>query len=132
MNIRAPIIPGQTTNPQDLKFNFINQTVTIPANTCPTNLNSQSSFCNTFYPIYCENVLAEFNKQNLPPGDFLLYAPECACYAPRTALDTSMINSGVAPVCVMADCNTRNSQAYIDEQKMNGVCNQTICNNVVN
>jgi hypothetical protein len=43
-----------------------------------------------------------------------------------------MINSGVAPVCVMTDCNTRNTQAYIDETTMNGVCNQTICNNVVN
>ena len=130
VTVRAPNIKG-STNPNNVKFDFSHQVLTIPPDTCPTGVYSQSDYCNAFYPVYCANVTAEFKKQNLSNADFLAYAPECACYAPRTASDTSMIKQNVPIQCVMTECTS--PSAYMNKLTMaESPCNQTICTNVVN
>ena len=133
MLIRAPIIPGETNVEQYIQFDFQPQSVSIPPNTCPPDVYSQIDMCNTFYPIYCENVLAEFQKQDLPSSDFLTYAPECACYAPRSSGVNLLINQqSVPPVCIIPKCNKDHPNAYIDEKTMDGACTQKICDNIMN
>ena len=130
VTVRAPNIKG-STNPNNVKFDFSHQVLTIPPDTCPIGVYNQSDYCNAFYQVYCANVTEEFKKQNLSNDDFLTYAPECACYAPRSSSDSSMIKQNVPIQCVMPECTS--PSAYMNKSTMaESPCNQTICTNVVN
>jgi hypothetical protein len=111
-------------------FGFNLQTISVPKNSCPANLYADSPMCNTFYDVYCENVLNVFNKSNLPQEQFLNYAPECACYVPKT-IGQSIYPDSTPPACYKKDCNL-NTGAYLDTLSRNTSCNLTVCQNIVN
>jgi len=134
VTVRSPIDPTLTTLDNDSKnFGFQKRILTIPANTCPTHMYSGSDYCNMFMQTSCENVQTVFSEnKNLNSLDYVNYAPECACYSPATgALATVNSSYNIPPMCYKNGCNV-GSQSYIDPvSRAQGICNNTICANIV-
>jgi hypothetical protein len=133
LNTRVPLSPNVASqNPLLKSFNFQNEIITIPPNSCPANLTPNSTDCNAFFGVYCENVINTFNKQNLPQKEFINYAPECACYVPKTP-EQKYYPAGAPSICYKDGC-TQNSISYLDttSQGPNAKCDMTICQNIVN
>jgi hypothetical protein len=133
LNTRVPLSPNiASQNPLLKSFNFQQENITIPPNSCPTNLTQNSPDCNAFFGVYCENVINTFNEQKLPQTEFIKYAPECACYVPKTP-EQQYYPAGAPSICYKDGC-TQNSISYLDptSQGPNAKCDMTICQNIVN
>lgn len=133
LNVRVPISPVVSSeNPRLKKFNFQRQIINIPPNSCPTNLTPDSAECDAFFDVYCQNVINVFNEQNLPTSEFTLYAPECACFAPKTP-EQKFYPSGTPSICYKDGCSP-GTISYLDSssQGPNAKCDMTVCQNIVN
>jgi hypothetical protein len=133
LNTRVPLNPDiAKKSPLYNSFNFQPEIITIPPNSCPANLTPNSTDCNAFFGVYCENVINTFNEQKLPQTEFIKYAPECACYVPKTP-EQKYYPAGAPSICYKDGC-TQNSISYLDEtsQGPNAKCDMTICQNIVN
>jgi hypothetical protein len=133
LSARVPLNPivGEK-NPQLKLFNFERKNLTIPSNACPSNLTPNSPACNSFFDVYCENVINVFNESKLPQSEFVQYAPECACFAPKT--DSQMnYPQGTPSICYKDGCSS-GTISYLDptSQGPNAVCDMTICQNIIN
>ncbi len=131
--VRTPINPSDTKiDPKLKEFDFDFKSLDIPAGTCPVDMYGGSSNCDTFFDVYCTNVLNQFQKQNLKPEDFVKYAPECACYAPRTE-QQQIYPTNTPPACYKTGCdNVYNATSYIDPVSRNVPCDITVCQNIFN
>ena len=132
-SIRVPY-DENTNNPTLKKFGFQYEQLNIPENACPTQYYKGSEYCDTFYDIYCENVNNEFkNKigENKDSKIYRQFAPECACYAPKTPPEQNM-PSGVASVCYKEGCEKNNNAVYPDKISRNDKCELTFCSSIVN
>jgi hypothetical protein len=130
--VRIPLNPNENVDSQLKKFDFKFKSLTIPKNSCPTKFYAGSNDCNTFFDVYCTNLVNEFNKLNLPLDNFTKYAPECACYAPKTKVQ-EIYPETTPPSCYKTNCdNIINPIAYIDPISRNNQCNLTVCNNIFN
>jgi hypothetical protein len=130
--VRTPLNPYDTNAESDFKkFDFKFKTLSIPANSCPSNFYGDSLECNALYETYCKNVITHFNSKNLPLDDFKKYAPECACYAPKYKKE-EIYPDNTPPACYKLGCENRNNiAAYVDPISRNNPCNQTICQNIL-
>jgi len=130
-NIKVPLSPTIAQENSLLKsFNFQKENIVIPAETCPANLYSTSQDCNSFYGVYCENVINQFNNSNLPQSEFLNYSPECACYLPKTK-EQQYYPAGTPSICYKDGC-VQNSISYLDPSSQGQQCSMTVCQNIVN
>jgi hypothetical protein len=130
--VRVPLNPNENVDTQLKKFDFKFKSLTIPENSCPTDYYSGSNECNTFFDVYCSNLVSEFNKLNLPLDNFTKYAPECACYAPKTDVQ-KIYPDNTPPACYKTNCdNVINPIAYVDPISRNNPCDLTVCNNIFN
>jgi hypothetical protein len=130
-NVRVPI---DLTNPiiaSEYKYDFKFEKVKIPAGACPVDVYADSHICNAFYDVYCENIFQNFNNTNLPKEKLLDYAPECACYIPKTAAQ-KYYPAGIPAACYKSGCNIVDSEAYLDTASRNTQCNLKICQNIFN
>ena len=130
-NVRVPI---DMTNPaiaSEYKYGFKFEKVKIPAGACPVDNYADSHICNAFYDVYCENIFQTFNNTNLPKEKLLDYAPECACYIPKTAAQ-KYYPAGIPAACYKPGCNLVDSEAYLDTVSRNTQCNLKICQNIFN
>lgn len=133
LNVRIPLSPEVAAeNPRLKSFDFQRQILTIPENSCPSSLSPNSGDCNAFFGVYCENVINVFNQQNLPTSEFIQYAPECACFAPKTA-SQQFYPSGTPTICYKDGCSS-GTISYLDStsQGPNAKCDMTVCQNIVN
>ena len=128
-NNKGPYYP-LVRKPANNNYGFVLETMNIPANTCPINLYPDSPVCNAFYDVYCENIFNVFNNSKLPQEDLLNYAPECACYIPKT-ISQSIYPDSTPSTCYKPDCNM-NTSAYLDTISRNNSCNLTVCQNILN
>ncbi len=110
-------------------FGFNLQTINVPAKSCPVDLYPDSPKCNAFYDVYCENVFNVFKSTNLPQEQLINYAPECACYIPKTS-DQMVYPISTPSACYKPGCNLQTS-AYLDTISRNKPCNLTVCQNIV-
>jgi hypothetical protein len=134
-NFNVPIDPNNKDISRDLKIKkYENEKITIPEGSCKVltdeGYEKYSDQCNLFMKLYCDNMVIEYNKLNLNEITFADYCPECACYAPRTELETN-IPDGISPKCYKNDC-IDNSISYLDPISQVNTCQTTICNNIVN
>ena len=131
--VRTPLNPSDTNvDPLFQQFDFQFKSLTIPEGTCPVDYYGGSPDCDAFYDVYCTNVLNEFQKQNLKPEDFSTYAPECACYAPRTD-QQKIYPLNTPPACFKTKCdNIYNSTSYVDPVSRAQPCDITVCQNIFN
>lgn len=130
--VRIPLNPNENVDSQLKKFDFKFKSLTIPENSCPVDYYSGSNECNTFFDVYCSNLVSEFNKLDLPLDNFTKYAPECACYAPKTDVQ-KIYPDNTPPACYKTNCdNVINPIAYVDPISRNNPCDLTICNNIFN
>jgi hypothetical protein len=127
--IRTPLDP-ENTDETFKKFDFQFESMKIPENTCPVDYYADSSNCNAFYDVYCANVIDAFNKQKLSVDDFLKYAPECACYAPKTDAQAAYPDV-TPPACYKDGCQLGNA-SYLDTVSRNTPCDLTVCSNIFN
>jgi hypothetical protein len=131
INTRVPLSPYTAKDNSLLKkFNFEKENLTIPPNSCPNVNFAGSNKCNAFVELYCKNVLKVFNDQKLPSEDFIKYAPECACYAPREGVQLKY-PSGTPSKCFKPGCEN-SLNIYMDPTSRNNQCDLTICENIVN
>ncbi len=131
--VRTPLNPNdKTVVPPFDQYDFKFKSLDIPAGTCPVNYYGGSDDCNAFFDVYCKNILNEFQKNNYKPEDFVKYAPECACYAPRTQVQ-EVYPVNTPPACYKNDCNNiENPKAYIDPISRAQPCDLVVCNNIFN
>jgi len=130
--VRIPLKPNESVDPLLKKFDFNFKTLKIPENSCPVNYYGGSNECNTFFDVYCKNLVNEFTKLNLPLENFTKFAPECACYAPKTDVE-NVYPPTTPPACYKTNCdNVIDPIAYIDPISRNNPCDLTICNNIFN
>ena len=131
--VRTPLNPSDTDiDPILKKFDFNFKSLNIPEGTCPVDYYAGSPDCDAFYDVYCTNVLNEFKKQNLSPEDFVKYAPECSCYAPRTS-EQQIYPVNTPPACFKTNCdNVFNPTTYIDPISRAHPCDITVCQNIFN
>lgn len=130
--VRIPLNPNENIDPLLKKFDFKFKSLRIPENSCPNNYYGGSNECNTFFDVYCTNLVNEFNKLNLGLDDFTKFAPECACYAPKTNVQ-KIYPPTTPPACYKTNCdNVINPIAYIDPISRNNPCDLKICNNIFN
>jgi hypothetical protein len=131
--VRTPL-QSSTTKPSLRKYGFQWDILNIPAGTCPPNLYKTSPDCDGFYDIYCSNLSTAFiNKvgTNFTEGEFADYAPECACYAPRT-MGQQQYPPGIPPKCYKAHCTVDGGVSYPDPISRGEPCSTTICSSVIN
>ena len=130
--VRIPLNPNENIDPLFKKFDFKFKSLRIPENSCPINYYGGSNECNTFYDVYCTNLVNEFNKLNLPIDNFTKFAPECACYAPKTDVQ-NVYPPTTPPACYKTNCdNIIDPIAYIDPISRNNPCDLRVCNNIFN
>ena len=130
--VRIPLNPNENVDPLFKKFDFGFKSLKIPENSCPLNYYGGSNECNTFFDVYCTNLVNEFNKLNLGLENFTKFAPECACYAPKTDIQ-NVYPPTTPPACYKTNCdNVINPIAYIDPISRNNPCDLRICNNIFN
>ena len=130
--VRIPLNPNENVDSQLKNFDFKFKSLTIPKNSCPVDYYAASNDCNSFFDVYCTNLVNEFNKLNLPLDNFTKYAPECACYAPKTQVQ-QLYPENTPSSCYKTNCdNIINPIAYIDPISRNNQCNLTVCNNIFN
>ena len=127
--VRTPLDP-ENTDETFKKFDFQFESMKIPENTCPVDYYADSDNCNAFYDVYCANVIDAFNKQKLSVDDFLTYAPECACYAPKTDAQAAYPDV-TPPACYKDGCQLGNA-SYLDTVSRNTPCDLTVCSNIFN
>ena len=130
--VRIPLNPNENVDPLFKKFDFKFKSLKIPENSCPVNYYGGSNECNTFFDVYCTNLVNEFNKLNLPLDNFTKFAPECACYAPKTDIQ-NVYPPTTPPACFKTNCdNIIDPIAYIDPISRNNPCDLRVCNNIFN
>lgn len=130
--VRIPLNPNENVDTQLKKFDFKFKSLSIPENSCPIDYYSGSNECNTFFDVYCSNLISEFNKLNLPLDNFTKYAPECSCYAPKTDVQ-KIYPDNTPPACYKTNCdNVINPIAYVDPISRNNSCDILVCNNIFN
>ncbi len=130
---RTPLNPDdKSVTPPFDQYDFKFKSIDIPGGTCPVSYYGGSTDCNAFFDVYCKNILNEFKKNNFNPNDFTKYAPECACYAPKT--ETQQIYpDNTPPACYKTGCdNIINPTAYIDPISRSTPCDITVCQNIFN
>jgi hypothetical protein len=103
---------------------------------CPANLYKGSIDCDTFYNIYCANVKKVFTDRfgkwfDGSDGEFIDYAPECACYANLT-IGQQSYPSDIPPACYKLGCAVSGSPSYPDPVSRTEPCNATICSTIFN
>lgn len=116
------------------KFGYETNFLQIPPGTCPANLYKKSPYCDAFYDIYSLNLSSAFlNKfgPNFTDDDFAEYAPESACYAPRT-LGQQQYPPGIPPKCYKSHCVVDGGVSYPDPVSRGEPCSTTICSSVIN
>jgi hypothetical protein len=130
---RTPLNPDdKTITPPFDQYDFKFKSLDIPAGTCPVTYFGGSTDCNAFFDVYCKNVINEFQKKNFKPEDFTKYAPECACYAPKTELQ-QIYPDNTPPACYKNGCdNIINPTCYIDPISRAQPCDITVCQNIFN
>lgn len=129
---RVPLNPNEDVDPLFKNFDFKLKSLNIPENACPVDYYGGSTNCNAFFDVYCKNVVNEFNKLNLTADKFIYYAPECACYAPKTKIQ-EIYPENTPPACYKTNCdNIIDPIAYVDPISRNNPCDITVCNNVFN
>ena len=131
--VRVPLSPNDTNiDPTFKKFDFKLKSLDIPAESCPAEYYDGSDECNSYFDIYCNNIINEFEKKNFKAEDFYKYAPECACYAPRTEVQ-KIYPDTTPPACYKKNCERiPNPITYVDPISRNNECNMTICQNIFN
>ena len=130
--VRIPLNPNENVDPLFKKFDFKFKSLRIPENSCPVNYYGGSNECNTFFDVYCTNLVNEFNKLNLPLDNFTKFSPECACYAPKTDVQ-NVYPPTTPPACYKTNCdNVIDPIAYIDPISRNNPCDLRVCNNIFN
>ena len=130
--VRTPL-QSSTIKPSLKKYGFQWDILNIPAGTCKPTMYKGSPECDTFYDIYCENLSTAFlNKfgPNFGDGEFADYAPECACYAPRT-LGQTQYPPGIPSKCYKSGCDISGA-SYPDPVSRAEPCSTTICSSVIN
>ena len=130
-NVRVPIDLSNPEIASEYKYNYKFQTIKIPAGTCPIDTFKDSHICNAFYDVYCQNIFKTFSETNLPKEQLLDYAPECACYIPKTESQL-YYPDGTPASCYKPGCSLTNTQAYLDTVSRNKPCNLKICQNIFN
>lgn len=115
-------------NEQLKSFKYQRKNLVIPADSCPSEYNTNSNKCNAFIEIYCENLIKEFDKLNLPIDQFKSYCPECACYAPKTEIEKKYNN--VPNKCFLQGCSS-SGIAYISPNSQDVSCNSAVCKNII-
>ncbi len=101
---------------------------------------TSSPECDKFYRVYCDNVVTDFMKQKnitqddidkwkFPYTDFMLYKPECACYAPKYKKFGTVTTD--SPPCMFPECNP-SSTAYMDTTSRTKFkpCHASICDKI--
>ena len=130
--VRTPLNPNENVDPMYKKFDCKFKSIPIPQDSCPTDYYGGSPNCNAFYDIYSQNIITEFNKQEVQPEYFIKYAPECACYAPKTKVQ-EIYPDNTPPACYKTSCDVvDNPSTYIDPISRSNPCDITVCNNVFN
>ena len=130
--VRTPLSPNDTVDPLFKKFDFKFKSIPIPEESCPVDYYSGSPNCNAFYDVYSQNMITQLNKQGIEVDNFLKYAPECACYAPRTKVQ-EVYPDNTPPACYKTNCDViGNPTAYVDPISRSTPCDITVCNNVFN
>lgn len=131
VSLKVPISPTVASENNTLKeFNYEKEVLTLPGESCPVDLTPGSSACNAFFGVYCENVVNQFQKQGLNPSLFSNYAPECACYAPKTE-QQQFYPAGTPSQCYKDGC-VPNTVSYLDPSSRGQTCSMTVCQNIVN
>jgi len=131
--VRVPLSPNDTNiDPTFKEFDFKLKSLDIPAESCPAEYYSGSNECNSFFDLYCQNLITDFQNQKFKPEDFYKYAPECACYAPRTEVQ-QIYPDTTPPACYKKNCDKiDNPIAYVDPISRENPCNITVCQNIFN
>jgi len=116
------------------KNGFQNKILSIPAGTCPATYYQGSEACDTFYDVYCANINKAFLDiygPNFVSNDYVAFAPECACYAPRT-LGEKQYPPGIPPACYKTNCSVSGPTSYPDLISRTTPCDLTICSSIIN
>ncbi len=136
VSVRVPVNPTtESINPYAEQFNFQLSPISLPPNSCPTNLYSGSPDCDNFFGLTCDNIMNYMNQQKINvESELINYAPECACYAPQTSNQAGYPSTTPA-VCYKNDCDlSSNPVVYLDPNSRNGdqvkTCSMTVCNTI--
>ena len=134
VDVRVPILSKSEI--EDIKskyggFSSLGMYYTVRQNV-PDRLKDftpRSLNCDTFYTVYCRNILKEFNETRSAyrHEDFVRYRDECACFGDRSI--RLGIPSGIPDKCVYSSCN--GPLAYQTNQIKNSTCNFSVCNTII-
>ena len=134
IDIRIPVPKGYDfDNDNDkkmhTKFGYIDKRVYIPDSACDKDWTPGSAYCNSFYEIYCSNILDSYIKENDGAYDALewpAFKPDCSCYGQP---DRDMDTLNIARLCYMEGCEKGNAgSVYLDPTSREAKeCSVTLC-----
>ena len=144
VNIRIPIPSNINLNEysdkKDIysKYGYFDVAgVKIDQNTCPNDHKNFGAKCDTFYNVYCANVLQMYKdqqKQVYGPSaeynhkEFIRYKPECACFGDISVF--SEIPETFPRKCVFGGCS-EGGKAYMDPGSRNQNCSLNVCKSII-
>jgi hypothetical protein len=131
---RVPLDPTLDYSGQNIdysKYNFQFGQIPMNKDSCPVNLSPASSDCDDFMAINCKNIINYMKEQDIDIDKNLPnYAPECACYAPKTESQDAYPDN-TPPLCYKDGC-LAGQTAYVDPVSRIKTCDITVCKNVLN
>ena len=155
IKVRIPMPKGRENNGTEVsqqKFGYFDVPIQVPKSVCATlkpagehswdstkssiDKSAGSDVCNSFYEVYCKNMLELFKKEAPIAGipdtqaNFADYKPECACYGMKPDFPPDTAN--VAPMCFLTGCGVQ-TDSYLDPASRNQLkCDGTICTSLIN
>lgn len=156
-NVRIPLFPeieGEIeANPSvygesELQYGYFDRPTEMPVpNMCPSgydmiNNPTQETYtnCDTFFKVYCSNIIKEFQNENPQGFDYLkfsYYKPECACFVPIPNW-LKNLDANIAPKCLYPGCNAGGNSSggsgnvWLDHVSKASNCDLTICQANIN
>jgi len=120
VRVRIPLPNGVNSTELQRKYNYFDKEVKIPASICDLpeysgysyEGNSGDTKCDSFYKVYCENIINDYKKMTGADKDpskfnyeeFSKFKPECSCFVPP--MEGLTREQAMIPQCWYAQCAT--------------------------
>ena len=102
-------------------FGYIDKNIKVPATMCPvgykSNEKNDTTKCDDFYRLYCENSKHNYKKRVKKWNDlqFSIYRPDCRCF---NRIPKFLNTPNMSPRCILKGCtlsNGLNGTTYLNK-----------------
>jgi hypothetical protein len=139
VGVRIPIPTGYNIGDEvnsdiKLKFKYFDKKITVPTSMCGTDKYAGTETCDTFYKVYCANMLESYMKENngsFDKDEWPKYKLECACHGKLDEYGDPNALSGMPRKCYINSCTEQEPGIYLDLDSRTKQCSSAICTAIV-